>query len=1404
MTGIQSNNLGFNLSLSCVNCNSLNMSDSTKINQQKKILAITRLKSDIIFLSDIRLSNKNNRSCSMELERLFRTNPYGNYNFYHNSTWNKRGVGILIKNSLNVKIVNRRDDPEQNYIVLMAEFNNMSLALGSIYGPNDFNPDFFARLNDDLNTLGAGSKILAGDWNCTLSGEEIRYNIDCFNMRALPNARHTELLKTLCDRHNLIDPYRLTYPNKRDYTFVPRSTESTNRSRIDFFLIDDKLAKCKFECNISAARQSSMFDHKAVSLIFSGQKKSGSGISFIKNSTLEDDLVDHIAFATTVEAYVLHIDSSKFNPGQKNRLLNEVGRLKKSIKDAGPAPCKFSCNEELTLNRNQHLANIDEYRRILDLEHLLTLDPDPDPDVFLETLLCMIKNELITFQAFKLKKNREQIHNFEKSLYNLKADDNPDFEKISGLERELEQFRDRELEYEISQFATFDTLKNEKMTPQFLNIAKNTKKEGDLSDICNDNGLPFNNTKERNDYIVNYYKDLFTLKPEAKNDVRGAIERFLGPEILENPVVKNSKLTDAESLRIGNNFTVNEFDEVVKDINTRTAGGPDGISNSVVKKIWKYIRDPLTKYANFCKDKGELTHSFRTAAIRLIPKKGDCARIKNWRPISLLNCTYKVISKAINNRLKKIATRILSRAQKGFVPGRYIQECIINLTETINYCEKNNIESVLMAIDMQKAFDSVRHDFMREVYKFFGFPENFIKILEVFTTGRKACIMLENGLSEEFDLGLGSTQGNGPSPLQFNFCEQILIFKIEFDDRIKSVYAIEYQQNLRLEYRVNKTAVANFDPEIRGRNAYEVTRVTDKAECFADDLSTITPAEAGCVDAIKEDLSNFANISGLKCNVDKSIILPIGFREGSNLEVINNSGFEVAEKVKILGIEITKDFSDLKKNFEGAIEKIINIKNFWARFNLSVQGRINIAKTFMLSQLGYLGCICEPDQLQFEHITSVIENFIVGKLNISKNRLYRQPKEGGLGMIPIKEYLIAQRVGWLKRIVTAPAPGPLLVPADNWQADILSKCTGKIALLEANSFKQDRNPVLYTITKDFADFKRAFLLHNRNFFISQLFLNPLMTNETGRPGVNDSWLNRNTPPLTAQDIQEVKISDISDGLNLKSIDSIVQRTGLNLSLLSYMRLMQYWRNAMSVIKKLGAGNEVLPPISIDNFLGGCRKGSKRIRKILMKINYGESEIKKLPAIKNFLRMNNITEVENKVMQNAHALWGANFLNNAMREFILKFYNNILGLNTRVSHFNRAVMRHCSLCTSNNMANPFDETFNHLFNDCSITKRLKKAFIEKNFRGWVHHNEHELKKFWLVGQHPDTMDNDNLFLRVIAMLVNFYIWDIKLKRKRGSLASLSNDIKFFLDSMLRQSTQLRCDMVKINEAFFRNL
>jgi hypothetical protein len=90
----------------------------------------------------------------------------------------------------------------------------------------------------------------------------------------------------------------------------------------------------------------------------------------------------------------------------------------------------------------------------------------------------------------------------------------------------------------------------------------------------------------------------------------------------------------------------------------RSASGFDGFSNTLIDKCWPFLRRPLFKYYNCCLQKGTLTENFCSACIRLIPKKGDTSKLKNWRPISLLSNMYKIISRAVNLRLDKVVNRV--------------------------------------------------------------------------------------------------------------------------------------------------------------------------------------------------------------------------------------------------------------------------------------------------------------------------------------------------------------------------------------------------------------------------------------------------------------------------------------------------------------------------------------------------------------------------------------------------------------------------------------------------------------------------------------------------------------------------------------------------------------------------
>jgi hypothetical protein len=270
---------------------------------------------------------------------------------------------------------------------------------------------------------------------------------------------------------------------------------------------------------------------------------------------------------------------------------------------------------------------------------------------------------------------------------------------------------------------------------------------------------------------------------------------------------------------------------------------------------------------------------------------------------------------------------------------------------------------------MAKAFHTVRHDYMVHVYRFFGFGENLIKMLNLISTGRTAHIIKDDGSTlPAIHLGTGFPQGNAPSPNQFNIGEQILIFKFELDPRIRAIKKSNIEQlprfgdggavtrdNLPDPAPFNANAYENWLNNTRKFGENELNYATEKVEAFADDNNILALLEQASMLAIKTILVEFAILSGLRCNVDKSQILLIG--TDSIPEYVAESGFAVANELKILGFKVTKNHADLVTNFDPAIDKIRNTANFWNRFRLSLPGRINVAKTLMLSQIGFHAAI---------------------------------------------------------------------------------------------------------------------------------------------------------------------------------------------------------------------------------------------------------------------------------------------------------------------------------------------------------------------------------------------------------------------------------------------------------------
>jgi hypothetical protein len=350
----------------------------------------------------------------------------------------------------------------------------------------------------------------------------------------------------------------------------------------------------------------------------------------------------------------------------------------------------------------------------------------------------------------------------------------------------------------------------------------------------------------------------------------------------------------------------------MENANLRSAPGLDGLSMEFIRLHWKFLRGPLFKYANCCFEKGILTPNFRAACVRLIPKKGDKGDIKNWRPISLLSNLYKIISRALNERLKKFVSRFTSRAQKGFTDARFIQEVLVNVIECIGHANKEKIPAAAISMDMAKAFDTISHEFLYECYQFFNFGPVFCNMLQTVGKKRHACIILDNGsLSENFNLDSGRPQGEVLSPIQYNICNQIFLLKIELDPRIKSIFGKNFGPKTPFPIDCNLKQENNFF-------LAESERETDIAEGFADDANALTLADQESISTIEEILFDFEKISGLVCNFSKSSITFFG--DISNSDRIQTK-FVRTDEFNMLGVRIDSKLEKLETNFNKAKKK---------------------------------------------------------------------------------------------------------------------------------------------------------------------------------------------------------------------------------------------------------------------------------------------------------------------------------------------------------------------------------------------------------------------------------------------------------------------------------------------------
>jgi hypothetical protein len=217
----------------------------------------------------------------------------------------------------------------------------------------------------------------------------------------------------------------------------------------------------------------------------------------------------------------------------------------------------------------------------------------------------------------------------------------------------------------------------------------------------------------------------------------------------------------------------------------------------------------------------------------------------------------------------------------------------------------------------------------------------------------------------------------------------------------------------------------------------------------------------------------------------------------------------------------------------------------------------------------------------------------------------------------------------------------------------------------------------------------------------------------------------------------------------------------------------------------------------NNFLTRFKKGSRPFRRVIEKYDSDNLNCRSKTTTKTFFRLILLEIPEENTLEKLYMQWNFTCFLNKTREFIWKFRSNVLGLNTRVSHFNANVFRGCTFCAARRKVPVPDESFIHLFFDCPETRNTIEMFVRNMLPELNMTNDNDkLKKFFFTGINPISGLHDNFFLQAIAILAMFYIWECKLQKRLPTYMGLLNEM-FWTGELIRRNSSLFRESMIIN-------
>ncbi|KAK6188037.1 hypothetical protein SNE40_004305 [Patella caerulea] len=514
---------------------------------------------------------------------------------------------------------------------------------------------------------------------------------------------------------------------------------------------------------------------------------------------------------------------------------------------------------------------------------------------------------------------------------------------------------------------------NEKPTKYFLEKETKRGKDKIITQLQDLDNITYSENPKLLEIARNFYLDLFT---------RESIDITLCNEFLADlPGLDNDESESCEGY-----ITLNEIQNSLKNMNSDRSPGSDGLSREFYLYFLDLFGPVLVELYNSSFDNGFLCPSQRLSYITLLCKdRNNSHLMKNWRPISLLNIDYKILSKVIQRRLSSVISEIVGPDQTCSVPGRTISDNLHFIRNIIDYVKQKQLDCAFVNIDSQKAFDRVDHGFLFSALSKFNFGPSFIRWVRLLYKDVSSSVIVNGFVSELFPVTRSVRQGCSLSPLLYVLVLEPFLIRIRKDLHIRGI-------------------------KIPGC-------IEDaKATAYADDVTGIC-SNLSSVEHLLATYEKYGRCSGARLNKTKTMVLAFGNLKTSTQQF----GVSWVESQKILGVRFGHDIT-ADDNWGKICNNFQRVLFTYEKRDMSIFGRANIVKVLACSKLWYVSTIVDLPAGYLKRFNSSMFKFIWGTKKfepLKRQILFHDRRYGGLSVVHIYYKTLALRLKHVHNIINS-------------------------------------------------------------------------------------------------------------------------------------------------------------------------------------------------------------------------------------------------------------------------------------------------------------------------------------------------------------------------------------------------